>query len=233
MVEDDNTLVQDLLDALFTISRNLASCDFTVSGGPNVDPKTAEVVYAPGDGSEAQILPKVSGYSPTCVGWYFDDPADPTSAMLCPTTCSIIQNDSNGAVDVRIDCAPLYEGDVFSEAYEASCPPNTGPQWSLFVWDTDVDPGASIVFRARSANSEAELVDAPWADLGTASETLEVCGLGGPLDQGCPRNLYAALGARATYPVLELEAALEPSSSGVGGAVLNNWEITYTCVDIL
>ncbi|MBN2197380.1 MAG: VWA domain-containing protein [Polyangiaceae bacterium] len=229
VVTNDAVVEEDLLDALFSISRDLASCEFSVANGAYIDPTTASVIYTSGSGAPV-TLTHLASEAGCGEGWYFDNPADPSIATLCPDTCSTIQNDGAAQVSVRIGCAAPFEGASHSEIYAASCPATTRIQWSFFTWDTEVDPGAEIVFRARAAGSEAALVDAEWSELGRATSALEICGLGGPLPD-CPRSLYDLLGLRAHDPFVELEASLEPSTTSLGGAVLNSWEMTYTCLD--
>ena len=44
-------------------------------------------------------------------GWYYDaDPAaggTPTAILVCPATCSTLQNDSKGRVDVVVGCGTI------------------------------------------------------------------------------------------------------------------------------
>jgi hypothetical protein len=37
-------------------------------------------------------------------GWYYDDPAQPSSIELCPTTCAAVKHDATGAVQVLVGC---------------------------------------------------------------------------------------------------------------------------------
>jgi hypothetical protein len=40
-------------------------------------------------------------------GWFYDDNASPTEVKVCPTTCSVIQADKEGKIDILFGCATL------------------------------------------------------------------------------------------------------------------------------
>ena len=44
------------------------------------------------------------GANCTTGGWYYDDFANPTRIILCPSSCSAISGDSGGRVDVELGC---------------------------------------------------------------------------------------------------------------------------------
>lgn len=230
-VSDDATVESDLVAALSGISRSLVSCEFEIENGEYIDPASARVEYTPGSGGEPIPLPRVSGAAQCGAGWYYDDPLDPTRATLCPATCAVVQGDPSAKVSVRIDCAGPYQETSVRHIYEASCPEAKGPYWTTFTWDTAIDPGAEVLFEGRVAPSEAELAGAEWIALGTATETLPRCGLGGPIDQGCPRILFDLLAPDPREPFLEVRATLLPTEDGVSGATLKSWEVGFTCVD--
>lgn len=230
VVTDDASVDRDLLDALFSISREMVRCDFAIENGEYLDPTAATVTYVPGAGGEAEPLPRRDGPGGCGEGWYFDDPRDPTRATLCPDTCAAVQADGSAQISVRIGCSMPYEAMSLRETYVASCPPNQGIQWAFFGWVAAVESGAEIVFSARAAPAESELADAEWVELGRATAELPACGPGGPLPD-CPRNVFDRLGVRAQDPYVELEAALIPSPSAAGRAALEEWLLSYTCVD--
>jgi len=230
VVTEDASVGSDLLAALSSISRELVSCDFAIDNGEYLDPSSAVVSYALGSGGDPVELPRRDGPGDCGEGWYFDDADDPTRATLCPDTCAAVQADGAARVSVRVGCSIPYEATSHRETYVASCPPNQGIQWAFFGWVAAVEPGAEIVFSARAAAGEGELADAEWVELGRATAELPECGPGGPRPD-CPRNLFDQLGGAARKPFVELEAALVPSSSAAGRAVLEEWILSYTCVD--
>jgi hypothetical protein len=53
------------------------------------------------------IWPKVSDQSacpPSGDGWYYDNPAAPTKILLCPSTCTLVKQDSSAEVSVLFGC---------------------------------------------------------------------------------------------------------------------------------
>ncbi|MCW5836544.1 MAG: hypothetical protein KIS78_29360 [Labilithrix sp.] len=85
-------------------------CEFTIpeaEGGKETDPTTVVVTYTPGDGSAKKTLTQVTdaskcGANPD--GWYYDDAANPTKILFCPSTCSTAGADTAGKLDVAVGC---------------------------------------------------------------------------------------------------------------------------------
>ena len=40
-------------------------------------------------------------------GWYYDNPAAPTQIILCPSTCTAVEGDMTGEVDVTLGCTTV------------------------------------------------------------------------------------------------------------------------------
>jgi hypothetical protein len=161
-------------------------------------------------------------------GWYFDDPNSPTQLTLCPVACAEVQSDSVAQVFVELGCPTTgYETTTHSDVYFAQCAGDSQAQWNFFAYTASVPTGTNIAFRARSANSEAELADASWVDLATATSAAPSCEMS-DASAACPVVLYDLLGASsAKLEYLELEATLEPSSSLT--PALQSWQVTFTC----
>ena len=104
---DWTTVFQDITKAV--VSGSQLSCELALPAPPageTIDPNKAAVIYesaaAPG-----LTLPRVST-SADCDaagGWYFDDNANPTKILLCPATCSTVQNDPGAKVRVELGCS--------------------------------------------------------------------------------------------------------------------------------
>lgn len=240
-VGDSGDTMNDLLTALQSIARKNAACQFTLGSSSYADPDLAEVTYYVGGDVDAAVeLQRVNGID-SCVsnGWYFDDPTDPSQAQLCPSACSDVQADSAARLAVRIPCAtgPIPETVTFSETYESSCPPTSHAIWQHLVWnqfaavgETLVPAGASISFAARTGETAESLGE--YLVVATAEDEghPDSCTLGGPTPD-CPVSLYRALGrTQARQPLLEVEITLNPSATG-DVAVLNDWEVTFSCVE--
>jgi hypothetical protein len=73
-----------------TLELNAVNLEFTPTGGTTI------------------TIPRVDSES-ACVdyGWFYDDPADPTQIVLCPITCTIVQADVTGQINVAYGCATV------------------------------------------------------------------------------------------------------------------------------
>lgn len=62
---------------------------------------SVNVSIAPG-GGDYQIVPR----NDACEGpgWHFDDPSSPTSIMLCPDSCALIEDDPDAAISIVLGC---------------------------------------------------------------------------------------------------------------------------------
>jgi hypothetical protein len=80
-------------------------CVFILPTGTSIDPTKVNVDYTNGAGNKQTLL--YVGSKDACVpgGWYYDDPANPTRAVLCDATCSTVSADTGGKVDIALGCA--------------------------------------------------------------------------------------------------------------------------------
>jgi hypothetical protein len=90
------------------------SCEYDippVPGGGAIDPEKVNVAYTPGGGPQQTIgnVPSLADCTPQLGGWYYDDPQSPTQVILCPSTCSAVQGDPNGKLDVLFGCATIHQ----------------------------------------------------------------------------------------------------------------------------
>lgn len=87
------------------------SCDYAippVPAGETFDPGKVNVKYTPGGGGAPEPIYNVPKGAADCGmkgGWYYDDPANPTKILMCPSTCTILQGDTQGKVDILFGCA--------------------------------------------------------------------------------------------------------------------------------
>lgn len=81
------------------------------TSGKQTDPSTVVVTYTPGNGGAAKPLTQVTDVSKCGAnpdGWYYDNAANPTKILFCPTTCSGPGADTAGKLDIVVGCkAPL------------------------------------------------------------------------------------------------------------------------------
>jgi hypothetical protein len=77
-------------------------------GGQMIDPTKVNVEYKPDPGASAQPIlnvPEGEAGCGTTGGWYYDDAANPTTIILCDTTCDAVQAGSMPSVSVKFGCA--------------------------------------------------------------------------------------------------------------------------------
>ena len=86
------------------------SCEYaipTVPDGGVIDPTKVNVSYTGGGASMGTPILHVPGGAAGCGqkgGWYYDNPASPTKIIMCPTTCTALQGNASGKVDVIFGC---------------------------------------------------------------------------------------------------------------------------------
>jgi len=96
------------LDALTQIRRDALGCQFAVPGVTTIIRDKAQVRFEPDDGSGTQIFPRVDSRD-ACgdgEGWFFDDPADPRTLILCDQTCETVTQGKTGVLNVEFACSP-------------------------------------------------------------------------------------------------------------------------------
>jgi hypothetical protein len=224
----DPTQVADQLStALKTIAGENASCEFALPNQGLFDPSSANVTYTMGDGTSV-TLDQQSGVGTCGTGWYFDDPSNPTTATLCPDSCTAVKQDTNARVEIHLGC-PAYKGNgLFRQTYEANCSGDQEPQWGFVGWNATQPANTSISFKVRTAQTLPELASATFIDIGAVPTDPAVCPLSGPAP--CPKDLYALLGVPSVHdPYLELEVTTTAYQSSA--PTVNDFNITYSCID--
>jgi hypothetical protein len=102
----------DFLAQMNVVTKSATECSFRLPAPPDgqaLDPTTVSLDVTASTGEKTQ-LPAAAG--PTSChgedGWYFDDAAQPTKAILCPATCAALKSASGSRIDVVLGCkAPL------------------------------------------------------------------------------------------------------------------------------
>ncbi len=94
------------LAAMKNIQGKLIGCTFGMpkSDAGIIEPSKVKVLYTPGSGAPS-ALPKVNDKT-ACSGpgWFYDNNANPTTIELCPGSCTTIQADPNGKIDIELGC---------------------------------------------------------------------------------------------------------------------------------
>lgn len=221
-----------LVSALSQIKQDFVSCTLPLPTLNVFDPTKAVITYTPGAGA-ASVLPEVANAAACAgAGWYYDVPANPTSITLCPTTCSDVKLDSNGKLELKIDCVKQFLPSSTSETYEATCPKGTVVQWGFLAYDTTTPGDSSMTFRVQTSDDNVTF-GALSNVLATAkaAPNTQVCAMGGP--SPCPIDLFNGLGGlpAAQEKYLRLQADLTPTTDKYKTPTLNNWQVTYSCPD--
>ena len=224
---------QQMVAALNSIKQDFISCSLSLPNQNIFDPAGATFTYTPGVGAPITLMDV--GTAAGCGagdGWYYDNPADPTSITLCPATCTAVKADPNAELELSIDCISQYEPyDPPVETYEAVCPPGTVPQWGFLAYDTTTPGDSKVEFRVSTSADGITYGALPALPTATATSAAEDCLMGGPAP--CPVSLYTALGGLpdAHEKYLQLAIKIFPTSDQNQTPQVHNWEVTYSCPD--
>lgn len=107
LVDTGANATQQFLDAMNAI-RNSAACTYQIpvpTDGSQVDYTTVNVVVTPPNGA-ANTIPQVTDKTAcpaTGDGWYYDNPATPTTINLCATSCGSVQTTGTN-VNITLGC---------------------------------------------------------------------------------------------------------------------------------
>lgn len=107
-------LAGKLVEALLGIQKSQIACSFdmpTPSGpGDVIDPGKVNVNYYDGSGT-FKTMPKAAGLDscPTSYAWYYDDPANPKTIQLCPSTCAELQNNPDALIKILLGCETVVK----------------------------------------------------------------------------------------------------------------------------
>jgi hypothetical protein len=96
-----------LLEALQAIRVESTSCDLSIpvpEGGEQLDFGKLNVNFVR---SDPAATPERLHRDDTCsgAGWHYDDPSAPTKIILCPATCTAVQTDAKGRLELELGCA--------------------------------------------------------------------------------------------------------------------------------
>jgi len=96
--------------AMGIVKGSKLSCNYPippVPGGGTIDPNKVNVNYTPGGANTPTPILNVPNGLPDCGptgGWYYDNPQNPMEIIMCPATCTTLQADAAGKVDVLFGC---------------------------------------------------------------------------------------------------------------------------------
>lgn len=111
-VDQGATAQQQFLMAMNTIQHAALGCQYTIptptSGTPNFG--EVNVTYTMGGTTTAVTIPQVPNAAACPTGqdaWYYDNPNAPTQILLCNSTCTKVEADTTGEVDVALGCSTI------------------------------------------------------------------------------------------------------------------------------
>jgi len=78
--------------------------------GETFNPDKVNTIYIPSGGTDITIprVPDPASCTGIAYGWYYDDPADPAQIRLCPETCTIVQADPDGRIEIAFGCETVF-----------------------------------------------------------------------------------------------------------------------------
>lgn len=108
---------QPVFDELATsvIEGATLACEYEIPAPPDgqlLDPDEVNVEFLDGQGGTLQIgrVDSAAQCANVTDGWYYDDPVDPTTILVCPQTCEGIQGFELATVSVLFGCATIPAG---------------------------------------------------------------------------------------------------------------------------
>jgi len=115
LVDTGGNVNQQFLQAMNDIRHAALGCTYSVPTDPNggmVDYGSVNIVYQPGNGGPPVTLPYVmtkANCPATGNGWYYDNPQAPTQILLCDSSCSGIELDATGSVNITLGCTTIIQ----------------------------------------------------------------------------------------------------------------------------
>jgi hypothetical protein len=108
---------QPVFDLLATevIGGSVLACEWAIPEPPEgetLDPNAVNVEFDDGQGMVETIgrVDDPADCAGVADGWYYDDPAAPTTILACPQTCERMQNAMMASVSIQLGCATIPAG---------------------------------------------------------------------------------------------------------------------------
>jgi hypothetical protein len=95
--------------ALEAIRTSVIPCEYPIPASGSFDVTQVNVQYTPG-GTNAPVAVGKAIDLADCQGrdgWYYDQPAQPHSVVMCPTMCAKLQRDRGASVEVLFGCPTI------------------------------------------------------------------------------------------------------------------------------
>jgi hypothetical protein len=111
LTDTNSDLADELAAVLESIRTSAGPCSFEIPDSTSdgaVDPNLVNVRFTPSGATEPTVVPKTfDGAAEGCGpmgGWYYDDPAAPTSIQLCEASCAAA---FNARMEVEFGCEAI------------------------------------------------------------------------------------------------------------------------------
>lgn len=226
-----NAIAEDVVEV------SKISCDFELQNAASADINKATVYFQQTASSATVELTQAASLAQCGSNqWYVEDPNEPDTLSLCPTTCAAAQASSDSKISLEVGCAgsAKYEAYSFSQVYEAHCEHDQIPQWAFCSIDVATPNDASVTLQVRSATAEADLTKVDYKALGVLSNAKGNTTCSSPAVNGCPLDVFTALGGAAPqihHPFVEVQVTFTPDASGTLLPSIKNWALSYSCLD--
>jgi hypothetical protein len=245
-IVDDSTYTESqFAAALLAIRSTSAGCSYTLPQPTNgkLDPTSLRIQYTSGGTGNPVTLNKVSGKN-ACTGsggWYFDNPSNPSEMELCPASCTTVQGNPAGQVQVVYSCLKQFQPGVFTRDYDAGsvCPAGTEPAWGAWSWSSTTPGNSSINFKVAVADTAAGLSSAPLDAMqftnppgpsGLAGQAIGANTANGA-DSGTAvvEKTLIANSRKKNSQFLRVQITLQPSTDKTQAPTLNSWDLQVSC----
>jgi hypothetical protein len=111
MIRDTVSVTETITETMTVIETQELACEWGIPDAPpgeTFDPTLVNVTLAV-DGGAAENIGGVPSEADCAIsggfGWYYDDPAAPTTIVACPESCAAIEAAMNPTVEVLLGCA--------------------------------------------------------------------------------------------------------------------------------
>lgn len=111
IVDAGGNTTQQFIDAMNDIRKSAGlACEYLIpppAMGETIDFNKVNVQYVPGAGGAPKDIlhaKTAADCDPATGGWYYDNNAAPTKIVICPATCTTIEADDMGKIDILLGC---------------------------------------------------------------------------------------------------------------------------------
>lgn len=113
LVDTGGNVTTQMLAAFNQIRGAALGCSYAIPAPTSgtLDLSKVNVQYTPGAGGSPEVFPQVldETHCPQGAdGWHYDSTTNPTQIVMCASTCTKVQTDSAGQLDILVGCATQH-----------------------------------------------------------------------------------------------------------------------------